>query len=270
VQCLAIAPLSPIPMATLLRSASDMRMPFVSSRSKSVLANGEDYVPKRPSISAAAAAAAAALYEQRGLLEYSDEDEEDVTHPNEGSFTVTLLKRSSKKWDLTCDYSTENCVQVIRIGRGAVDAYNGTVMAERQVLVHDLILMVNGKTTADEIKQAIAEGGKLSMVILRPTRHRVRLDKSEGGLGLTLNFRSQISTCLQVRQVVGGAASAYNSRTHAVAQLTSRSFIEKANGVSGSGEALMAELRAATIADIVVLRYPGLPCVDGEFDQSHA
>lgn len=222
-------------------------------------ASGEAFGFKRPSLSAAA-------WKSGGSPALSPcAAEEDDLFLEEEHFEMTILKLDEAKWDLECDYTTGDCVQIVRVGSGTVDAYNRAVVVERRVLKHDLITMVNGRTEPQAMLHAIQDGGYLTMQIVQPRRLHLRLDKSDRPLGLTLNYQEGISTCLQVKSVIGGGAvGEYNASVALEDQVTEGCFVESANGVSGSGKALMAELRTSTVVNLVILRYPGVSQTDAE------
>mmetsp|Transcript_44501 Transcript_44501/g.123746 ORF Transcript_44501/g.123746 Transcript_44501/m.123746 type:complete len:781 (-) Transcript_44501:238-2580(-) len=131
------------------------------------------------------------------------------------------------------------------IGAGPFQSYNEKAGPSHRISVDDFIYSVNGCRWAREFVHQLRRGKTLNLLVKRPLKYTVIVDKKGGSLGLDLWYEHDASPALLVTKVNEGPVSEWNAG-HPDRQLERFDRIVGVNGESGSASRLLQLIRDAT------------------------
>lgn len=174
------------------------------------------------------------------------------------AYECTLRRdgNTARKLGLSLDY-WETSVQIVGLVPGAVEIYNENAPPGRNVLQHDFIVGVNGKTELQKMKALLATEQEVTLQIKRPTRRTVKVSMEGGSStwGLKLLYQRSSSSCISVEEVMpAGVFQKYNQPVYYSAQVRRGDFIESVNGMTGSAAQMYEELKRAKSIEVVFLK----------------
>lgn len=191
---------------------------------------------------------AASPTEAASLPEPPEEEEEpeDVTSVScsfEGRLAVTL-----DCWP--------NCVQVASI-KAVGDGGEALDPNLRKIQALDFVTEVDGVKDPREMLRVLRDNRAPQLLTVNPKRLTVELDKGGQSLGMNLLFQELSSTSILIKGIDAGAVQRYNADSiEEETKVCVNDFIESVNGVSGSAERLLEQLKQNDTIEMVLMRRP--------------
>lgn len=212
-----------------------------------------------------------AMKEAEETLSMPVEDRRWIPEPGVEEVVVfsAVLKRShlDAPWGFKADFADEKTIYVceVREGSSPVEVYNWLAPGARRIRTGDYVVAVNGvnsaSVSADDtevplVADALREAMRsltVELQVVRPHLFTCKIPRHGQNLGLDLNF-SHKSNSLVIVKVYEGAVLKH------VPQVRSGDRILGVDGVEGSPEALLKQIRASS--DEVTLRLSRVPNLD--------
>lgn len=147
-------------------------------------------------------------------------------------------------------------IQIVGLSSGSIQKYNDAAPENKRVFLHDFITQVNGVSSVQDMIFKLKRERVLSFHVRRPVRKHVTIlaETPDMPWGIKMNYLLGGSSCLQVVDLGPGSAQAHNKRVAMDQRLIKGDFVESVNGVSGSSDRILDEVRKAKRLEIVYLR----------------
>lgn len=129
-------------------------------------------------------------------------------------FTINLDKTGDgdKHMGLSLDALEGGMVMVCQIKDGIVKWYNQSVAEDDRLKPGDYIIEVNGaRGDIEKMRQGLNGDGKIAMVVRRPGKFEVTIDKAGSVLGIELSSIGDTGISLLIREVREGAVKKWNT-----------------------------------------------------------
>lgn len=172
--------------------------------------------------------------------------------PQSFAFEITVDKRGGKLGlDLVPSYGG---MRVVNIMPGRIEEYNQVAPKDERILMHDTIRAANGTSDIKEMMDKLVHAELLILEVVRPDIITVSVKRLGKPWGLVIAFQNS-SACIEVRDLAPGALRDHNTYT-ADEQLQVKPFdlIYFVNGVCGSSEKMVEEVKRSDVLDLSLLR----------------
>jgi len=172
--------------------------------------------------------------------------------PVDRDFKVTLYTELEKGFNIqvTCN-GLHDIVVITYVGDGPGTRWN-EIYEDRQIKPNDRLLEVNGKTSSNDMVDELRASSVAALKLRRPVSKRIRMPRpANRPMGMAcLPFDEE--TVWVDRVVTDGIIPEWNSQ-NLVSQVAPSTRILEVNGVKGSAEALLEEIKTCSgVIDIVV------------------
>lgn len=189
--------------------------------------------------------------EEEGQGHEREEEEEVQNGPQRFEITVD---RGPFGLNISVD-NTGVGIQILEIKNGgAMERHNSSVRSRRQrILPCDVVTVVNGSTDMQDMLDRIKADLVLQLELLRPEPIWIKVKRGGKPWGLNLTYQN-ISSHIEIVEVVDGAIRDYNETAPEELQVRAKDFIESVNGMLGVEKMLTCLKAGCAEVEMKVLR----------------
>lgn len=146
-------------------------------------------------------------------------------------------------------------LQIMRLGKGAISAWNESAGGDAKIRKGDYIVEVNGITDVENLVEALRASYLLTLTVVRPAVRTVEITKAGRMLGCDLVFQESQSLTVDVTDIREGAIADYNETVPEEQHILEGDIICSVNGCISTCTRIVEEIQKNDRLVISICRF---------------